>query len=115
MDGGADAVRIGTRFVVTTESDAHPDYVKRLVEARGPDDTELTTQFNEGWPDAPHRVLRSALVEARNKDFHEVSPPSTAEDGPVDFRALYAGCGVGEIHSVVSAAEVVDELMSLLK
>jgi NAD(P)H-dependent flavin oxidoreductase YrpB (nitropropane dioxygenase family) len=110
IDAGADAVRVGTLFVATTESDAHPEYVRRLVEARGPEDTVLTTHFNEGWPDAPHRVLRTALQEAQERGFHEVSPPSRTEGGQVGFRALYAGCGVAEIRKVRTAAEVVDQL-----
>jgi NAD(P)H-dependent flavin oxidoreductase YrpB (nitropropane dioxygenase family) len=111
---GADVVRVGTLFVATTESDAHPDYMRRLVEARGPEDTVLTTHFNEGWPDAPHRVLRAALEEALVRGYNEVSPPSQAEDGPVGFMALYAGCGVAEVREVRPATEVVLELMASL-
>jgi nitronate monooxygenase len=111
---GADAVRVGTLFVATRESNAHPDYVRRLVEARGPEDTVLTTHFDEGWPDAPHRVLRTALEEALERDYHGPSPPSQAEEGPVGFKALYAGCGVAQVREVRSATEVVHELMASL-
>src|SRR5262249_53714320 len=54
LTAGADAVRVGTRFVAATESVAHPDYVDAVVKASA-DDTVLTTAFGEGWPDAPHR------------------------------------------------------------
>lgn len=112
MAAGADAVRVGTLFVATSESDAHPDYVHQLIKARGGEDTQLTTHFDQGWPDAPHRVLRTALEEAREQGYRDASPPSRSREGPVGFMALYAGCGVGEVRAVRTAAELVDELMS---
>ena len=57
---GADAGRLGTLFIATTESPAHPAYVDALIAARA-EDTIVTTAFGDGWPDAPHRVLRSAV------------------------------------------------------
>src|SRR6266498_3192765 len=39
LAAGADAVRVGTRFVATPEADAHPDYVDALVRARAEDTT----------------------------------------------------------------------------
>ncbi len=114
MAAGADAVRVGTPFVAAVESGAHPDYIAALIEARGEGDTILTTQFNEGWPDAPHRVLRSALKRAQDRDYHGVSPPSRETPAPVTHMALYAGTSVGEVHKVRPAAEIVAELVRLL-
>ncbi|MGH7687791.1 MAG: nitronate monooxygenase [Candidatus Dormibacteria bacterium] len=61
---GAAGVRVGTRFVASAESGAHPRYVEALIEA---DETEtvLSTTFWAGWPDAPHRTLKSC-VDAAN-------------------------------------------------
>jgi NAD(P)H-dependent flavin oxidoreductase YrpB (nitropropane dioxygenase family) len=53
LEAGADAAVLGTRFLMTEESAAHPSYKQRLIEAR---DTVLTELFGLGWP-APHRVL----------------------------------------------------------
>ena len=55
---GASGARIGTRFVAAAESGAHPLYVKALLSAtrRTPVSREA---YSVGWPDAPHRVLRS--------------------------------------------------------
>src|SRR5579859_3074274 len=61
---GADAVRIGTRFVVSPESGAHPDYVRMLLAATA-EDTMLTEWFSDGWANAPHRVLRSSVSAAQ--------------------------------------------------
>jgi NAD(P)H-dependent flavin oxidoreductase YrpB (nitropropane dioxygenase family) len=56
---GAEAVVVGTRFLLSDESDAHPEYKRRLLDAH---DTVLTELFGAGWP-APHRVVRNAATE----------------------------------------------------
>ena len=38
-------------------------HIDALVKAEG-DDTVLTEAFGVGWPDAPHRVLRSSIDAA---------------------------------------------------
>lgn len=65
LAAGAAAVRVGTRFVATQESDAHPAYVDALIQARA-EDTMLTETFSVGWPDAPHRVLSSCVQAAES-------------------------------------------------
>jgi nitronate monooxygenase len=59
LDAGADAALLGTRFLMTEESRAHPAYKARLVEAG---ETVLTELFGLGWP-APHRVVANAATE----------------------------------------------------
>jgi NAD(P)H-dependent flavin oxidoreductase YrpB (nitropropane dioxygenase family) len=59
LDAGADAVVSGTRFLLSEESAAHPEYKRRLVEAS---DTILTELFGAGWP-APHRVVANAATD----------------------------------------------------
>jgi nitronate monooxygenase len=61
---GADAVVVGTRFLLSEESDAHPAYKRRLLAAR---DTVLTELFGGGWPE-PHRVVRNAATERWLRD-----------------------------------------------
>jgi nitronate monooxygenase len=56
---GAEAVVAGTRFLLSEESDAHPEYKRRLLDAR---ETVLTQLFGAGWP-APHRVVPNAATE----------------------------------------------------
>jgi nitronate monooxygenase len=58
LDAGAHAVVAGTRFLMSTESSAHPEYKRRLIEA---DRTVLTELFGVGWP-APHRVIPNAAT-----------------------------------------------------
>jgi NAD(P)H-dependent flavin oxidoreductase YrpB (nitropropane dioxygenase family) len=50
---------LGTRFLMTDESRAHPAYKQRLMEAR---ETVLTELFGAGWP-AKHRVLWNEAAE----------------------------------------------------
>jgi len=111
---GAHAVRIGTRFMAASESTAHAMYIEALIRS-GADDTVLTTAFGEGWPDAPHRVLRSAVDAGRALGGSQSwSPmwPSTASEGAVEAQALYAGQSVGSVRSRQSAAQIVTELVS---
>jgi nitronate monooxygenase len=61
LAAGAEAVVVGTRFLLTEESDAHPEYKRRLLEAH---DTLVTELFGAGWP-APHRVVRNAATKRR--------------------------------------------------
>ena len=58
LDHGASGVVAGTRFLLTEECHAHPDYQQRVL---GASDTVLTTLFAAGWRD-PHRVVRNAAV-----------------------------------------------------
>ena len=53
---------LGTRFLATPEANTHPTYRERLLVA-DVDDTALTTLFGQDWPDTPHRVIRTGLVD----------------------------------------------------
>lgn len=123
---GADAVRVGSRFVATVESAAHDRYVELLVES-GNEDTELSEAFWVNWPDAPHRVLTSAVdasgdgpdvvgqMPGRDGTMRSVprffaAPPTRAFTGHIDAMALYAGMGIAAITGRVPAADVVAEL-----
>ena len=64
LAAGAEAVVVGTRFLLAEESDAHPEYKRRLLDAR---DTVLTDLFGAGWP-APHRVVRNAATDRWLRD-----------------------------------------------
>jgi nitronate monooxygenase len=59
LDAGATAAVLGTRFLMTDESRAHPAYKHRLIEAR---ETVLTELFGLAWP-GPHRVIWNEATE----------------------------------------------------
>jgi NAD(P)H-dependent flavin oxidoreductase YrpB (nitropropane dioxygenase family) len=109
---GAAGVRVGTRFLATPESGAHPDYVQKLIAASAAD-TVITEWFGEGWEHAPHRVLRSALAAAQTSGWRATIPP-TRDAERVDDRALYAGMGVTDVIRVEAAGAVVRDLIRLL-
>ncbi|HEY8764211.1 MAG TPA: nitronate monooxygenase [Solirubrobacteraceae bacterium] len=54
LDAGAAAAVAGTRFLLSDECRAHPEYKQRCLDAR---ETILTELFGLGWPHAPHRVI----------------------------------------------------------
>jgi nitronate monooxygenase len=58
LAAGADGVVAGTRFLLTRESRAHPEYLRRILAA---DKTIRTMLFGLGWP-APHRVVPNAAT-----------------------------------------------------
>jgi NAD(P)H-dependent flavin oxidoreductase YrpB (nitropropane dioxygenase family) len=110
---GADAVRMGTRFMAALESIAHPDYVDRLI-ASTADDTVITTAFGDGWPDAPHRVLKSAIAAGEALGASQTwSPlwPIATDGGDVEARAMYAGLSVDAVRSRQPAADIVREIV----
>ncbi|MET0502843.1 MAG: nitronate monooxygenase [Candidatus Binatia bacterium] len=126
LAAGAAAVRVGTRFVAAQESDAHPAYVDALIRARA-EDTVLTETFSVGWPDAPHRVLRSCVEAAENFTGDMVgqsarggatypvprfapNAPKRATVGDIAAMALYAGESVDAVRRIQPAAEIVREL-----
>ena len=125
---GAAGARIGTRFVASRESGAHPAYVQLLIDASA-EDTCLTEAFSVMWPNAPHRVLRSSIVAAEGlsegvlgetRVGGRVAPvqrfsvvcPSVNTTGHIEAMALYAGESVAGVTSVKPAAEIVAELTS---
>jgi nitronate monooxygenase len=59
LGAGAAAAVVGTRFLLSDESRAHPEYKRRCQNAER---TILTELFGLGWPDAPHRVITNAAT-----------------------------------------------------
>jgi NAD(P)H-dependent flavin oxidoreductase YrpB (nitropropane dioxygenase family) len=59
LEAGATGVVAGTRFLLSHESSAHPEYKRRLLDS---DRTLVTELFGFGWP-APHRVIANAATD----------------------------------------------------
>ena len=125
---GAEGVAVGTRFVASAECEAHPDYKKRLVDGRETDTVRGET-FHIGWPPhSPHRVLRNAITNGvapprgpiarlRQGDHNvevppfSIIPPTINTEGQTELMANYAGQGVGLIHGILPAAEIVEQIV----
>ncbi|MHC3921609.1 NAD(P)H-dependent flavin oxidoreductase [Alcaligenes nematophilus] len=109
MSLGASGVLVGTAFLASEESNAHPLYKQNILEA-STDDTEYRTGYSFGWTyGTPHRVIP-------NRDKWNVlrlvggGARAIDKDRMARKLSLYAGQGVGKIHSIVPAAERVAEL-----
>jgi NAD(P)H-dependent flavin oxidoreductase YrpB (nitropropane dioxygenase family) len=135
---GADAVWVGTALAAASEANVHPEHRRRLVAATGAD-TILTSLFGPELPAFnPMRVLRNRVVEEWADRIAEVPADRSglAEIGrtrflgqekvarrfesfvPVpgtsgDFEEMpwLAGQGVGQVHDVRPAAQIVEEMM----
>ena len=130
---GAAGAMLGTRFVATQESWARADYKEALTMAKA-GDTALTTCFEAGWPNAPHRVLRNPVFDRweaagcppagkrpgegdvvasiGDMKFNRYTflPPMGPVLGLRDDLCLYAGEGVHYIKDIPAAAELVERL-----
>src|SRR5499426_545793 len=134
---GAQAAVLGTRFLASAESRAHPHYKQKVLEAVE-EDTVRTILFGHGWPNAPHRTLRTAFVrqwlgkEARGQESRPDEPvvgrtviggqpmpvprfvslpPNCDAGGEIDSMSLLAGQGVGLVREVKPAGQIVHELI----
>ncbi len=126
---GASGVRCGTRFLAAFETAAHPDYVDALIEADSAD-TVYTDRFSIGWPDAPHRVLRSSLLAAMSYEGQFVGTSTDPNTGQIreipkfgavelhngikgNIKAMphWAGTTVECISKRQSVAEIIDEMI----
>lgn len=90
LAAGAAAVVAGTRFLLSAESRAHPEYKQRLL---GAQETMLTDLFGFGWP-APHRVAPNAATERwpttprLNRALNRLSAPTARLSPPALQRRL---------------------------
>ncbi|KAM7478989.1 hypothetical protein LguiA_027202 [Lonicera macranthoides] len=131
---GAQGVCLGTRFLATEESYAHPLYKRKLVELSK---TEYTNIFGRArWPGAPQRVLKTpffmdwrcipshenetnqpvighSIIHSVEKEIHRLAGtvPNVTTTGDIESMAMYAGEGVGLITEILPAGEVIDRLV----
>lgn len=134
LQRGAVGAMLGTRFVATQESRAHPDYKAHLVAAQA-EDAALTVCFDGDWPYAAHRVLRNSTLEqweaagcppvgARPGEGESVgthvngtsmlrysdTAPRQGFTGDIEAMCQYAGIGCAAIHDIPSAADLLPQL-----
>jgi nitronate monooxygenase len=131
---GASGAMLGTRFVATQESRAHPEYKRLLLEAHSRN-TALTVCFEGGWSYAAHRVLRNTTLErweaagsppvgerpgegeiigrtASGEPIlrYEDTAPRLDMSGAIEAMCLYAGMSCEAIRDLPSASELVPRL-----
>ncbi|MDY6916438.1 MAG: nitronate monooxygenase [Chloroflexota bacterium] len=117
---GADAVFMGTRFMVTQESVAHPDFKQALVNA-----TEMDTCMIQRSIQNQTRVLKNKAaeqvlaMELRGTTLEELVPfisgqrgRSALLTGHVNAGTMTCGQGVGLIHSIPTVKEVIEDMVN---
>jgi NAD(P)H-dependent flavin oxidoreductase YrpB (nitropropane dioxygenase family) len=132
---GASGIWLGSRFVATVESAAHPEYKQRILDA-AEDDTDCTTLFDEGWRDAPHRVLKNSTLRrwsdagrpprgSRPGEGEAIahlgdgtpilrygdSEPTEGMVGDLDAMAMYAGQSSGLVRQILTVESVMQSLI----
>ena len=116
---GAEGVQLGTRFVASEESIAHPNYKERILKARDIDSE--VTGMSTGHP---IRVLRNQMtrdylkLEKEGADFEQLeqltlgSLRKAVMDGDAVHGSLMAGQSAGLVTKVQSCSEIIQELMA---
>ena len=123
---GAEAVQMGTRFVVADESIVHDNYKDRIVKAKDID--TVVTGLSTGHP---IRVLRNQMtkeylkLEESGAPFEELEKLTLGAlrkavmDGDIKNGSVMAGQIAGLVHKRQSCKEIIEEIMreaeSLLK
>lgn len=114
---GADGALLGTRFVATKESLAADVWKRRLTEGErtttltdgftGQWARVLTSDFTDTWAASQAEALPGLLQAAAGKDLFGAAK-KTGDD---QLQPLYAGAGVGSMHDIPGAGEVVERIM----
>lgn len=116
---GAEGIEMGTRFVATEESPAHPRYKAALVRAQETDTTVIERTVGR-----PGRVLRGPHVdrilamEASGADVEALLPliggtanVRAALEGDLEHGFVWAGQSVGLVRDVPSVADLIHRTM----
>ena len=116
---GAEAVQMGTRFVVAKESIVHPNYKEKIIKAKDIDST--VTGRTHGHP---VRCLRNQMtreyikMEQEGKSFEELeyltlgTLRKAVMDGDTSNGTVMAGQIAGMIKKEQTCKEMMDEMMA---
>lgn len=115
---GADGVQMGTRFLASEESSAHPDYKEKVANA-GEGDTRLTLKEL-----TPVRLLKNAFYEevveayqrcASEEELRELLGRGRAKrgmfEGKLDEGELEVGQSCALVDEVLPASRIVEKIM----
>jgi enoyl-[acyl-carrier protein] reductase II len=132
---GASGVQLGTRFAVAAESCAHPRFKQAFIRAKARDAVS-TPQFDNSLPVVAVRALRNKgtddfnklqldlIEQLRNSSITRADAQYRVEefwvgqlrnavvDGDVSHGSLMAGQSVGLVDSIMSAQEIINELVT---
>ena len=115
---GAEAVQIGTRFVVSKDAVVHENYKQRIIRAK-----DIDTAVTGRSHGHPVRCLRNKMtreyvkLEQEGKTFEELeyltlgTLRKAVQEGDVDLGTVMAGQIAGLISREQTCKEIVDEMM----
>src|SRR5208283_1058826 len=136
---GADGAVFGTRFLASNEAAADPRYQQRILDAEA-EETVHTELYDIGWPSAPHRVLRTKVIDEWERagrpetgkrpgegksigkmtrggmDFevpmvkYTAMSATSSFEGDIEELALYAGMSVSLVREKLPAGEIVKRI-----
>ena len=124
---GAEAVQLGTRFLIAKECNVHPDYKQKVLKARDLDAVITCQHFGH-----PVRTLKNKLTAQYNQlekqelqkevpdleMFEKIGQGALRKavvDGDMDYGSVMAGQIAGLIKKEETAQEIIDSLMSEYK
>lgn len=115
---GADAVQIGSRFVVANESSAHQNFKSRVIESNEGDTTLTLKELT------PVRLIHNAFYQNIEKAYSQNSTPEELKkllgkgrakkgmfEGDLEEGELEIGQAAAYITKTQSASEIMDEIM----
>jgi nitronate monooxygenase len=137
---GAEGVSLGTRFVASHESQAHPEYKRRIVQSSAEDTVYTEDLYDVWWPGAPQRTLRNrnfdeweaagrpppgerpgegttiGSMRLRSGARYELpryvgaGSPLVTFEGELDYMPMWAGESVAVVHSIEPAGALISRL-----
>lgn len=119
---GAEAVQIGTRFLLAEEAGTHPAYQQKIV-----DSTEEDTVITKNFSGRPARAIKNRFITEFEQMGTKALPfPShntvtrdirtaAAKKGNSEFMSLWAGQSLRLVNKRMPAAEIIREIMRSAK
>jgi enoyl-[acyl-carrier protein] reductase II len=119
---GAQGVWMGTRFIASEEANAAKEFKERILQAGGAD-----TRITRCYSGKPMRVISNPYVEERERHPESILPfpqqlvqssqagifsYAGGESVDVERTCMPAGQGIGGIHEILPAAEIVRRVMA---
>lgn len=117
---GADGVSIGTRFMCTSESNAHPVVKEAMLKARNTSTVSFRTPIAQGRALKNDFINKLVTLQASNASPEEMLQLFNTGlrggliDGDMENGQILCGAIVGMIESIVSAAEVIQAIINQL-
>ena len=116
---GAEGVQIGTRFAATEESSAHPNYKKKIIEARDNDTILVLKKIgaarmikNEFSIEVHKAELNGANEEVLKQLLGEKRERIGIFDGDDANGMIEAGQGAGLITEILSVKDLIEKLVT---